>query len=77
MSLELLDIKETAAVLKCQPVSLYSRKFLAGLGLRPIKIGSNLRFDRADVERVIESGRKKLPMMPSDEPAEESADGMG
>lgn len=70
----LLDIKETAGVLKCKPVSLYSRKFLAGLGLTPIKIGSNLRFDLADVERVIDAGRKKLPPMPAESEEGNDAD---
>lgn len=57
----LLRASEAAQLLGVSERSLSDRRFRFRLGLTATKVGRCLRFDEAELQKVIERGRERLP----------------
>lgn len=68
----LLTPGEVAAMLKVAPTTVTDRRWLARVGLAPVKLGHSLRFRPADVERLI-NGRSGKPRLRARQAGEEQA----
>jgi hypothetical protein len=58
-----LGLEEAAYLLGIEPVSLRDKRFRVRIGLPATKIGRCLRFQQADVDRVLRRGRERLPVL--------------
>jgi len=69
----LVNVDNAARRLNCKPGSLYSLKYRAELGLPCVRLGRHIKFDERDIDRVIESRKESLPIMPRSENGHDAA----
>lgn len=58
---KLLSLEEAAMRLAVSPRSLSDRRFRARIGLAARKVGRKVTFLEADIERLAERGKERLP----------------
>jgi hypothetical protein len=59
----LLKREEAAKRLGVSSTSLGTPRFRLRIGLPVVRIGGAVRFDEADIERIIRKGKERLPVM--------------
>ena len=56
----LFTVRESARYIGCAEQSLYDPRFHRRLGLPAVRVGKQLRFDQADLDRVIRRKKERL-----------------